>query len=251
MRKLLKLTNDYVFKRIFGKVGNEDITRSFIKAATGIEFKNINLEYSPILERELIESKMGILDVKVIGDSINNIDIEMQVVKSEYIADRILWYWAKMYTNTIKAGEGYDSTKRAICILIADFKLENLKENPTSLLIKTRPETLESVAEVLNRSYPDVATKTWGGPHNMLEMTPKGVHKATGLALIADDLGFKQKDIMAFGDEYNDVEMLEFAGRGVVMKNGSEQAKKVANDMTEYTNDEDGLARYLEKHLSL
>ena len=82
-------------------------------------------------------------------------------------------------------------------------------------------------------------------------MTPKGVHKATGLALIADDLGFKQKDIMAFGDEYNDVEMLEFAGRGVVMKNGSEQAKKVANDMTEYTNDEDGLARYLEKYLSL
>ena len=134
---------------------------------------------------------------------------------------------------------------------IQDAIQKYLKENPTSLLIKTRPETLESVAEVLNRSYPDVATKTWGGPHNMLELTPKGVHKATGLALIADDLGFKPKNIMAFGDEYNDVEMLEFAGRGVVMKNGSEQAKKVANDMTEYTNDEDGLARYLEKYLSL
>lgn len=128
MRKLLKLTNDYVFKRIFGKVGNEDITRSFIKAATGIEFKNINLEDSPILERELIESKMGILDVKVIGDSINNIDIEMQVVKSEYIAERILWYWAKMYTRALKAGDGYDRARKAICILIADFKLENLKD---------------------------------------------------------------------------------------------------------------------------
>lgn len=126
--KLLDVTNDYVFKRIFGRTGNEDITRSFLKAATGIEFNKINLEDTPILERDLIENKMGILDVKIVADYINNIDIEMQVVKSEYIADRILWYWAKMYTNTIKAGEGYDSTKRAICILIADFKLENLKE---------------------------------------------------------------------------------------------------------------------------
>lgn len=147
--------------------------------------------------------------------------------------------------------DGVDPTFFGSTKVTNDNLLESLKENPTSLLIKTRPETLESVAEELNRSYPDVATKTWGGPHNMLEMTPKGVHKATGLALIADDLGFKPKNIMAFGDEYNDVEMLEFAGRGVVMKNGSEQAKKVANDMTEYTNDEDGLARYLEKYLSL
>ena len=56
---------------------------------------------------------------------------------------------------------------------------------------------------------------------------------------------------MAFGDEYNDVEMLEFAGCGVAMKNGSEQAKKVANDITEFTNDEDGLAIYLEQALNL
>ena len=126
--KLLDVTNDYVFKRIFGRTENEDITRSFLKAATGIEFNKINLEDTPILERDLIENKMGILDVKIVADYINNIDIEMQVVKSEYIADRILWHWAKMYTNTIKAVEGYDSTKRAICILIADFKLENLKE---------------------------------------------------------------------------------------------------------------------------
>lgn len=147
--------------------------------------------------------------------------------------------------------EGVDPTFFGSTKVTNDNLLDNLKENPTSLLIKTRPDTLESIAESLNRYYPDVATKTWGGPHNMLEMTPKGVHKATGLALIADDLGFKQKDILAFGDEYNDVEMLEFAGCGVAMKNGSEQAKKVANDITEFTNDEDGLAIYLGQALNL
>ena len=35
---------------------------------------------------------MGILDVKVVANKENNIDIEMQVTKSEYIAERILWY---------------------------------------------------------------------------------------------------------------------------------------------------------------
>ena len=75
--KLLKVTNDYVFKRIFGKKGNEDITRSFIEAVTSEYYEDINLEDTPILERDLLENKMGILDVKVVANEINDIDIEM------------------------------------------------------------------------------------------------------------------------------------------------------------------------------
>ena len=127
-KELLKVTNDYVFKRIFGQKGNEDITRGFLKAVTKVEYNNIDLEDTPILERDLIENKMGILDVKVVANKENNIDIEMQVTKSEYIAERILWYWSKLYAGSIEKGEGYNSTKKAICILITDFKLEKLKE---------------------------------------------------------------------------------------------------------------------------
>lgn len=129
--------------------------------------------------------------------------------------------------------------------------LSQLKDNPTSLLIKTKPETLQEVADILHTRYLEVDTKTWGGPHNMLEMTPKGVHKATGLAIIAHDLGIKRENIIAFGDEYNDVEMLDYAGLGVAMLNGSEKAKQVANDVTSLTNDQDGLADYLQKYLKL
>ena len=78
--KLLDLTNDYVFKRIFGRKGNEDITRGFLKAVTKVEYIDITLEDTPILERDLIENKMGILDVKVVASKENN--IEMQVTKS-------------------------------------------------------------------------------------------------------------------------------------------------------------------------
>lgn len=71
---------------------------------------------------------MGILDIKVVANEVDNIDIEMQVINSEYIADRILWYWAKMYGSSLLKGDGYDRTKRAICLMIADFDLEKLKE---------------------------------------------------------------------------------------------------------------------------
>ncbi len=126
--KKLKPTNDYVFKKIFGSVGNEDITREFIKCATGIKFKNINLDTTPILEKDLIDKKTGILDVKVVADKINNIDIEMQVVKSEHIAERLLFYWSKIYNKTIRKGYGYERGQKAICILIADFKVSNLTQ---------------------------------------------------------------------------------------------------------------------------
>ena len=128
MNKKLKPTNDYVFKKIFGSIGSEDIIREFIKYATGIKFKDINLDTTPILEKDLIDKKTGILDVKVVADKLNNIDIEMQVVKSEHIAERILFYWSKMYNKTIRQGCGYERAQKAICILIADFKLSNLTQ---------------------------------------------------------------------------------------------------------------------------
>ena len=58
-------------------------------------------------------------------------------------------------------------------------------------------------------------------------------------------------DIIAFGDEHNDLELLEYAGWGVAMKNGTDQLKGVANDVTDLSNQEDGLAAYLEDLLAL
>ena len=45
----------------------------------------------------------------------------------------------------------------------------------------------------------------------------------------------------------NDYEMIDYATHGVVMKNGQPTLKAIANDITSYTNDEDGLAKYLEQ----
>jgi hydroxymethylpyrimidine pyrophosphatase-like HAD family hydrolase len=60
-----------------------------------------------------------------------------------------------------------------------------------------------------------------------------------------EKLGFDKKDVYAFGDGLNDIEMLEFVGNGVAMGNAEEVVKEVANLVTKDVA-EDGILHGLE-----
>lgn len=124
--------------------------------------------------------------------------------------------------------------------------------NPASIMIGTLEKNAEFLVSHLNELYGSfVNVRTWGGPTSIIELTKKGVEKSFALEYLSHVLDFKAKDVVAFGDEHNDVEMLAWAGWGVAMKNGTKEAKAAANDMTSFTNQEDGLARYLLNYLKL
>ena len=113
-------------------------------------------------------------------------------------------------------------------------------------------QKLPNVVAELERSFGDkINVGVWGGPTPILELAPKGVNKAYGLKFLSQTLAIDQKDIIAFGDEHNDAEMIDYAGWGVVMQNGTDQLKKLANDITPLDNNHDGLASYLEDYLDL
>jgi Cof subfamily protein (haloacid dehalogenase superfamily) len=153
------------------------------------------------------------------------------------------------YINDLKDFEGhFFATDK-----VSEANLfSNLTTNPTSLLIKTQHEFSAQVSDSLTKQFENkIDVRTWGGPNAILEIVPKGVQKAMSVSVIADSLNIDQKDVIAFGDEHNDLELLDYAGWGVAMSNGIDQLKNVANDVTTQTNDEDGLANYLEKYLSL
>lgn len=61
----------------------------------------------------------------------------------------------------------------------------------------------------------------------------------------------KRADVIAFGDEHNDDEMIDYAGLGVAMKNATPKLKSLADDVTTLTNDQDGMADYLAHALKL
>ena len=82
----------------------------------------------------------------------------------------------------------------------------------------------------------------------MLEVMPKGVSKLSAIRRLSEMLGISMEEVMTFGDGNNDVEMLEGAGLGITMENGSDLAKASAN-LTIASSDENGPAKFLDKLL--
>jgi hypothetical protein len=83
-----------------------------------------------------------------------------------------------------------------------------------------------------------------------LEIVPEGIDKAKGLSILLDKIGMKREELLAFGDGYNDLTMIEFAGTSVAMGNAVEEIKKAADFVTK-SNDDDGIAVFLEKLIRL
>ncbi|WP_048000984.1 Cof-type HAD-IIB family hydrolase [Lactiplantibacillus herbarum] len=81
---------------------------------------------------------------------------------------------------------------------------------------------------------------------NFLELMHENVNKGQALKDLAGVLNFKAEEVMALGDERNDLPMFDFAGTAVAMGNGSEVAKSHADYVTG-TNDEGGVADAIRK----
>ena len=127
--KLLNPKLDYVFKRIFGSNGSEEITKDFLRAVTKENITEIELDCNPITEKDLYDDKLGILDIKAKLNNNINCNIELQLVDKKNIEKRLLFYWSKMYTSSIKKGEDFDKLQKGIVVLISDYNLDNLKQN--------------------------------------------------------------------------------------------------------------------------
>ena len=75
-----------------------------------------------------------------------------------------------------------------------------------------------------------------------------GATKATAVSALAKYWGISQIDIVAFGDDFNDIEMLRECGIGVAVENAIDEVKVVADFVCD-TNDNDGVAKWLEERI--
>ena len=121
-------TNDYVFKRIFGHVGNEEITKALLKAILKKKIEKVDLDKNKILEKDLSSDKLGILDVRATIDDEDDVDIEVQVTDHKDIQERILFYWSKLFSRKIVSGEDYKELKKVVVILITEYEIDELRK---------------------------------------------------------------------------------------------------------------------------
>lgn len=119
---------DVVFQILFGEVGSEKITKDLLNCILEEEIHSVDLNQNIVLRRELPEDKMGVVDVLAKLNDNEYCNIEMQMTDKKDLVKRLLFYWSKEYIRIIKKGGKYSDLKRTILILIANFKIHNLRE---------------------------------------------------------------------------------------------------------------------------
>ncbi len=83
-----------------------------------------------------------------------------------------------------------------------------------------------------------------------LEILPRGIDKAQSLERLLSHIGLKREQMIACGDGYNDLTMIQYAGLGVAMENAVLPVRKAADFIT-YSNNNDGVAHVVEKFMGL
>lgn len=93
----------------------------------------------------------------------------------------------------------------------------------------------------------EINVTTSGAP--FVELTPAGADKGAAVARLAEHLGIDRSEVVAFGDNQNDLSMLRWAGRGIAMGNAIDLVKDAADETTE-TNLNHGVATVIEAILA-
>ena len=119
----LKITNDYVFKRIFGRKGNESILKDFLIAVLELPIEEIEIIKDAHLDRAVIENKSGILDIKATLNNKITVNIEMQVKNQHNMIDRSLYYWSNLYSSSLYKKQNYRDNNKTITINILMFNI--------------------------------------------------------------------------------------------------------------------------------
>lgn len=129
------MKNDFVFKRIFAYKGNEEYLKDFLSSLLKMDIKEIELEHDVSLEKDLIDEKIGVLDVKATLNNNVEVDIEIQLKNYDNMIERAEFYASKMLSAQLKKGEEYIKVKPVIIISILDFDYFEFEEHITKGII--------------------------------------------------------------------------------------------------------------------
>ena len=122
-----------------------------------------------------------------------------------------------------------------------------IRQPVTKLLMMDTPERIAELYAEARKLFDGRASMTCSKPC-FLECNPLRATKGNALRWCADHFGFRMDELLAFGDSLNDVSMLEAAGVGVAMGNAREDVKAMGFPVCG-TNEEDGVARYIEEYI--
>ena len=178
-------------------------------------------------------------------------DVEMLVETTRIMLDRGMTVEvcdaSTIYVPVLNAQTEKDAQLSGLKLqYIPDF--ENfLKRGFSKMVIPGDPEELLVLQQILKYKFGEKCSVFTSKPY-YLEIQSAGAGKGEALMWLAEYLNLEPETVMAFGDSMNDETMMKLAPLSVAMVNGIDAIKQVARFVTEYSNNEDGVARFIETY---
>ena len=133
-----------------------------------------------------------------------------------------------------------------------DDVCDYLGQDITCITVAERNERVRSRESYIRAQLPDTSVvfeiSPWDRCYSVITVMPSGVSKGDGLRRLAQLIGIDLAEVMAVGDNLNDLEMLDVAGLGVAMGNGPPEIRARADHVTASVDDE-GVARAIERFI--
>lgn len=172
--------------------------------------------------------------------------IKILNVGNEMGATMCVWAHNKLYCNVLNERVSfYKSISDVTPILIDDYDaLARL--GITKILWTACAEAIADMQQQLKQVSFKKVTYCTSRPI-FLEFFNSDVSKANAMKIIGELYGIRREEMIAIGDGYNDLSMLEYAGLGVAMANAPDGVKQKCDYVAQYTNNDDGVAEVIKK----
>lgn len=236
-------------KRIKDKMRIILVSARMPKAMTYIQ-KDLGIENEPLIcyngalvlkdNKELYSTS---IDVSLV-EKLNTLSNEHAIKLGLYYKDE--WY---VETKTERVLKEIKHTKAIPSLQQTSKTLENWKLRKVGahkIMLMGTLQTSDKIYPILLEKFKDYLN-IYRSNDTLIEVTPKAISKLSAIKILLSSTD-TLNDVIAFGDNYNDAEMLEFSGYGVAVGNAREKVKKIADNIT-LENTKHGVAEFIKRHL--
>lgn len=173
--------------------------------------------------------------------------IEIYSYGIETDATIVVWSKNELFVNRLdENASAYEAIAKTKAQVITDIDMLATR-GVTKILWHDTVEKVNGYIENLTGKISDSITFCTSRPY-FLEFNSAEVSKAAAMDFIGGHLDIKQSEMIAIGDGFNDLSMIQYAGLGVAMGNAEDGVKAHADYVTA-SNDEDGIAQVVEKYV--
>ncbi|WP_196220158.1 Cof-type HAD-IIB family hydrolase [Terrilactibacillus tamarindi] len=128
---------------------------------------------------------------------------------------------------------------------VFSFQSDSLYPEVNKILCMGPRQVIKTLEEHLHVNFSDLTI--YRSKPNYLEIMAQHVSKSNAISILLERYQINREDVIAFGDNYNDIDMLQACGLGVAMGNAPDEVKAISDAVT-LTNDEEGIKVALEKY---